>query len=456
MTQTRPNIIVLHAHDLGRFLGCYGVGTLETPNLDRLAAQGIRFSRAQCTSPGCSPARAALFTGHYPHTTGVMGLTHARFAWRMRDSVTHLSRHLAEGGYHTALAGIVHEDNPADRERQQQHHGFGEILARHGERAEALAEKVAEWLRTGRPSHRPFYLQCGFFEPHRLLTGDPETDRDCLPFVDAKVPPPDPEEAVEVPGYLEDCAGTRQEMRELQASVRQLDTEVGRILDTLEDEGIAENTLIVFTTDHGLALPRAKSTLYEPGLEVALLMRFPESDKVTPGVRDALVSHIDVVPTVLECAGLPLPEDIPGRSLMPLARGETETHREHLFAEKTFHDSYDPRRSVCDGRFKLIANLSHSPSFADSSQAWRPRARPRVPEAPGLAYTPDFELYDLQADPWEQTNRAEDSGYAEDRDRLIATLGRWMRETEDPLLEGQVAPPAYGPVRDRLAGGAAT
>jgi len=451
MKNAPPNVVVLHAHDLGRFLGCYGVATLATPNLDRLAAEGARFTRAQCASPGCSPARAALFTGHYPHTTGVMGLTHGRFGWRMNDRVTHLARHLADAGYHTARAGIFHEDAPDDLERQRERHGFAEIVAEHGARAREVSDSVVDWLRGDRSHDRPFYLQCGFFEPHRVKSADEAQNRRCLPFVDDKTPAGDPDEPVQVPGFLEDCAGTREELREIQAAVRQLDGEVGRILDALEGQGLADNTLLVFTTDHGLALPRAKSTLYEPGVEVALMMRFPAGDGIAPGERDGLVSHVDVTPTILDRVGVALPGELAGDSLMPLLRGATEGRREWLFAEKTYHDHYDPKRSARDERYKLIANFSHAPSFADSSQAWQPRAWPSVPTHPALAYTPDFELYDLVEDPWEQRNLAEAPEHADTLERLVGGLGHWMRETADPLLDGPVPTPAERRVRGRLA-----
>lgn len=449
MSPDRPNLLILHAHDLGRFLGCYGYKTVDTPNLDRLAARGVRFTQAQCASPGCSPARAALFTGQFPHTTGVLGLTHGAFGWRMNDQVTHLARHLSDAGYHTALCGTFHEDDPADADRIRDRHGFRERVGG-GQRAHEVADAVTQWLADGRPTERPFYLQAGVFEPHRVGNPDPAGDRRYMPFVDEHIADPDPDEPVTLPGYLEDTPGTRQEMRELQAAVRHMDHQFGRILDALEHEGLMNDTLIIFTTDHGLALPRAKSTCYQAGLEVALLVKWPAADGVEPGIRDTPVSHIDVVPTLLERLGLPGAEALPGRSLQALARDPEAEHHARLFAEKTFHDGYDPRRSVRDARYKLIANFSYGLAFADCSQSWQPRAQPRVPEKPAGAYTPDFELYDLAEDPDELNDRAGDPAYRDIQDRLSAALGTWMRETDDPLRRGPVPPAQFHRVMEVL------
>ncbi|MGJ3241342.1 MAG: sulfatase family protein [Opitutales bacterium] len=449
MEPEHPNLVILHAHDLGRFLGCYGVDTVDTPHLDRLAGQSIRFTQAQCTSPGCSPARAALFTGHYPHTTGVLGLTHGNFGWRMNDRVTHLARRLADAGYHTALCGTYHEDNPTDADRIRDHHGFQERVGG-GQRAHEVAASVSDWLVEGRPTDKPFYLQAGVFEPHRVGATDPEDARRFMPFVDQHIPDPDPEEPVTIPGYLEDTPGTRREMRELQAAVRHMDQQFGRILDALNEQGLMDNTLILFTTDHGLALPRAKSTCYQAGLEVALMLKLPAGDGVKPSVNDQPVSHIDIVPTILERLGLPGAEHLPGQSLLSPIRNPEAGHHPFLFAEKTYHDNYDPKRSVRDARYKLIANFAYSHSFTDCSQSWQPRAQPVVPANPAGSYTPDFELYDLETDPCELVDLAEDPAYQEIQDTLIAALGRWMRETEDPLLDGPVPQAQFHRVMKRL------
>ena len=159
----RPNIVVVVCHDLGRHLGCYGVSTVDSPAIDRLAAEGVRFSNSFCVAPQCSPSRAAMFTGRYPHSNGVMGLTHADFAWDLHPDERHLAQLLGAAGYHTALAGLQHESRDTGRL------GFAEIMENGLEPCAAVAARAASFLERAAHAAAPFYLQVGFIEPHRLF-----------------------------------------------------------------------------------------------------------------------------------------------------------------------------------------------------------------------------------------------------------------------------------------------
>lgn len=428
----RPNLLFINCHDLGRHLGCYGVPTLDTPALDSLAADGVRFAASFTTAPQCSPSRAALFTGRYPHCNGVMGLVHDYFRWDLLPGEKHLARLLAEAGYRTALAGHQHETR---RPREQ---GWQQILDVGEEEVTAAASGLlAQWT----SSSDPFYLQVGYIRPHRLDT--PSGFRSG----------PDGARGVTVPPYLLDEPSAREDLAAFQADIAALDREVGRLLQALDDLGLRANTWVVFTSDHGIPYPRAKCSLYDPGLETALLFRWPEGFQ--PGqVIPHLFSNIDFLPTLCESLGLPIPSSCQGLSHAPLLRGDASfVPRTELFGEMTYHNYYDPRRCVRTATHKLIVNFSASPSFMDPSQQWRPKTVSLRPADPTREFHEPIELYDLAADPLEWHNRARDPALAEVRRDLEARLRRWMMETADPLLSGPVPSPMHEIALSVLQGG---
>jgi N-sulfoglucosamine sulfohydrolase len=440
MSTRQPNILLITCHDLGRHLGCYGVSTVRTPNLDRLAAEGIRFERAFCTAPQCSPSRASLFTGRYPHANGVMGLTHGQFAWDLHPDERHIAQVLNDAGYMTAIAGLHHEARSVER------CGFQEIVPQgHGAElsVQALA-KIAEYT----AGDRPFYLQLGYHEPHRAPSVGEDADL-TMGFLSDYIAPDD-SLGVTVPPWLRDEPPAREELAELQGAIHYLDAAVGTLLEGVRALGIEENTLVIFTTDHGVALPRAKCSLYDPGVEVALLMRLPARGWTGGRVLRPLVSNIDLFPMLLELAGVQGVDAVQGLSLTPLLDGAIDTHRDTIFAEMTYHDYYHPQRAIRTETHKLIVNFTNAPSFMDPSQSWLRRTRPVVPAQPASSYTPAIELYDLTRDPLEWTNLEEQPDNAAIRDDLLARLGDWMRDTHDPLLDGAVTSPRHRLAVDAL------
>lgn len=443
-----PNLLLITCHDLGRLLGCYGNGTVHTPALDALAAEGTRFTRAFCTAPQCSPSRASLFTGRYPHSNGVMGLTHAQFAWDLHPEERHLGQILHDVGYATALAGVHHESRAGIPEDVAARCGMDEIVAPHRmevsppqSHGEALTDAALNWLDRKGSGTQPWYLQVGYHEPHRVRAQG-RVEAGYMGFIGDYLEPDD-EGGVAVPAYLCDTVLAQQELAELQGAVRALDAAVGRLLAGLRERGLAERTIVLFTTDHGLALPRAKCSLYDPGLETALLLRDPRLEQQRGCEVDALTSNVDLLPTLLDLLGLPVPERMQGHSLAPLLRGEAFTPRDEIFGEMTYHDYYDPRRCIRTARHKLIINFTAAPSFMDPSQSWQPRTVTVEPPDPALAYHPLLELYDLNADPYEWRNLADDPAHAVTRQDLLDRLARWMHETGDPLLAGAVTPPLH-------------
>jgi len=428
------NVLMLHCHDLGQFLHCYGVDTVQTPNLDRLAAEGVLFERCFCSAPQCSPSRASLFTGRYPHSNGVMGLTHAEFAWDLYPGEKHLGQILKDAGFVTAGVGVIHETRSGPQR-------CGLDRYERDATARSVADKAIELLRefAARPN-QPFYMQAGCTEPHRLAPRDPRGD---LGFVGPHFGPDD-SHGVTVPPYLLDTPGTRAEIAELQGAVRHMDEHMGRILKALDDLQLAARTLVIFTTDHGIAMPRAKCSLYEPGLRVAFILRLPGREGWHGGIRRReMICNVDVLPTILELLGLPAPAGVQGRSFAALLDGRPYKAREEIFGEMTYHNYYDPRRSVRTETHKLIVNFSAAPAFMDPSQSWRPRSDTVTPPNPARAYHPMLELYDLRNDPWEQKNLAGDPSQASVLRQLGDRLRHHMESTADPLLAGAVTSPLH-------------
>lgn len=441
----RPHVLLLHCHDLGRHLHALGARTVTSPHLDRLAADSVVLTDMFATAPQCSPSRSSLFTGRWPHSNGVLGLTHAEFGWDLHADEVHLAARLSAAGYRTELIGMHHESRVQADDLVARRLGFDHVQT--GGFADQVADRasaaIAAIVEQGVDAP-PTYLQVGFVEPHRLPGRDDAPG--VMGFLGDHVRP-DSERGVEVPPYLRDDEDARTEIAELQGAIRHMDAAAGRVLDALELSGLAESTLVVFTTDHGLALPRAKCTLYDPGLEIACFVRWPERGWSGGRRVTDLLSNLDVVPTLIEAFGLAadVGPALHGLSFCGTLDGrETSRTREEIFAELTHHDYYDPRRSIRTREHKLIANFSSAPGFMDSTQSWVRRTVPVATAAhPHHSSHPPVELYDLQADPGELHDLADDPAHAIVLDGLLGQLSAWMGETDDPLLDQAVTPPLH-------------
>ena len=427
------NILLIHCHDLGRFLGTYGVETVSTPNLDALADESALFEQAFATAPHCSPARASLFTGTYPQSNGVLGLTHEPFAWDLKEPKDHIAYRLKSVGYQTELVGVHHESRVLDDDVVAARLGFDH--ARTGGARDVVVHRATDALRRMSGSERPFYLQVGFTEPHRVPS---RRDRPGVMGFLADGVNPDASLGHTVPAHLVNDDGAREEIAELQGAVKHMDEGVGSILAELDSLGLRDQTLVLFTTDHGLALPRAKCTLYDAGLGVALMLRHPGNPAWSGRRVPDMVSHVDVLPTLLDLAGLPTPEGLAGTSLRPAVESG-DTPRSHCFSQLSYHTYYDPKRSVRTSTHKLIVNFSNAPRAMDPTQSWIHRSLPADLGGPTIGTSPEMELYDLTADPEELDNIADHPDQLETLRDLSAALFDWMRECGDPLLTAPVA-----------------
>ena len=418
----QPNILYIHSHDTGRYVQPYGY-PVPTPNIQALAEDGVVFRQAFCAGPTCSPSRAALLTGQCPHNNGMLGLAHYGFS--LNDYNQHIIHTLREAGYYSALIGVQHITEYPEII------GYDKVTVGGNLDAQTAGEYAAEFLRDAPP--QPFFLSVGTFETHREF---PQAD------------PEDQSQYTRPPQPISDTPETRADFADFKKSARLFDEGVGSILDALEQSGLADNTLVICTTDHGIAFPGMKCNLTDHGMGVMLIMRGPggfDSGKVC----DAMVSHIDVYPTICDLLEITPPDRLQGKSMLPLVRGQVEEINEEIFSEVTYHAAYEPKRCVRTSRYKYIRRFDDRtaptlPNCDDSAAKdmwlehdWRNRPVARE------------QLYDLVFDPTESNNLAENPAAGDLLQEMRQRLDRWMRKTDDPLLEGPIPLPDGAVATDR-------
>jgi len=422
MTDNRPNILVIVSHDIGKHLGCYGVPQAGTPHLDRLASEGVRFDRFYSTSPQCSPARASLFTGRFPHSHGVIGICSTKFDFDLHKDEQHLSSLLHKCGYDTALAGFQHETiRPHDLPFKK--------LPNDDSSCDCVADTTVDYLHTRRDDDKPFYLQVGWSQAHR-------------PFEKFDTPPYT-EKGVFLPPWIEDEPSAREDFAAFQGSMHRLDGAMGRIIGALEQTGLAENTILVFIGDHGIPFARGKHSLYEAGCEISALFRWPAGGWSGGRTHSEFLSGADLLPTLLDVIGESVGDNVQGRSFRALLDGKDYRTAEAVFTEQNFNAYADVGRAVRTARYKLIANFTPGRGFYDSSQLWRPLSTVSFIADQPRTQHPPLEFYDLENDPLEKSNLADDAAYGDKVAQLASMLYQWMEETEDPLLQGLPEPPIY-------------
>jgi arylsulfatase A-like enzyme len=429
------NILYLHSHDTGRHISPFG-HAVHTPNLQHLAEQGVLFRRAFCISPSCSASRAALLTGQCSHNAGMLGLAHR--GWGLTDPRQHLNYTLQAAGYHTVLTGIQH----VAQDRQQ---------VKYDQIFDATGDPTVNAIRflESRPS-KPFFLDVGYFLTHR------NASRPGMPtFHNGATSPAGDPRYVQPLAPLPDHARTRQDTADFIASVEALDRAYGCVLNALDRAGLAQNTLVICTTDHGPAFPGMKCNLTDGGCGVLLILRGPGGLSGGRAV-DAMVTHMDLYPTICELCGIAAPSWLQGKSLLPLVRGEASNLHEATFSEVTYHAAYEPMRAVRSERWKYIRRFDSRdrvtlPNTDDgvSKFHW-------MREGWADRLLPGESLHDLTFDPHEACNLAGDPRYAQPLEQMRTKLRQWMESTDDPLLRGPVPLAAGGrtdPVDDISPGG---
>ena len=408
----RPNIVVLLGDDLGwRDVGAYGNTAIRTPNIDRLARSGLRVVSAFGTSPQCSPSRISMLTGRYPHATGTEDL-HAPLAEGERI----IPSWLRARGYFTGHMAKTHYGPAAERQFQWY--------------APETADALPAFLDAARG--RPFFLWVGFHEPHR-------------PYREAPGASPHDPARVRVPPHLADTPETRADLARYYDAIARMDGAIGRMLTELERRGLRDSTLIVFLSDNGAPFPREKGTLYDSGTRTPLILSWPGVVPAGSVWDRGLVSTIDLAPTILDLAGAFPPREMQGRSFRALLDVPASyAGREYVFSERNWHDCDEHQRAIRGGRFKLIrtdaytglplctaADIGASPSFLALRALVRAGRLTQAQRPLFLAPRARLELYDLEADPWELRNVADQPAYAAEVRRLAGMLQDWIEESGD-------------------------
>ncbi|HRU04720.1 MAG TPA: sulfatase [Candidatus Brocadiia bacterium] len=444
MSDNRPNIVLMVADDHGLHTGRYGCASIRTPHLDALADDGVRFTNGFCTTASCAASRSVILTGQYNHANGTYGHTHERHHFSCFENTRTLPAMLNEAGYHTARVGKQHYA-PESLFPFQEGFPAGKF-----ERDDVrMSEACRELIKTP----KPFFLYWCSMNPHR--SGRTVESHPCRPnaFGNPATPYPGDEEQtfrddeVVVPPHLPDTAETRAELAQYHQSVARLDRGVGRLMDVLKQEGKYDNTVIIYISDNGMAFPSAKTTLYEPGMNLPLIVRSP-LHKARGATCDALVTWADLTPTILDFAEAGVdPAAFHGRSFRRVIdQPSPQDWRDEVFASHTFHEitNYYPMRVVRTKRHKFIWNIAHPLTYSSASDLWRSVTWQAALKA-GLAkyglrsveaylHRPRFELYDLQADPNEINNlagRPECAGLVES---FCAKLKQFQKDTNDPWL----------------------
>ncbi len=443
----RPNILLILSDDHSLpHVGAYGDNNCEalglTPNIDALAAAGMRFNRAYTAAPQCAPSRTAIFAGRSP-----VGLSSTRFAQPARQDVTFFTDVLQENGYWVGLDGRHQHLDGKNKDLDHVTDTLVELGMRgpkfearfdhfvrgaktKGSELNLVGEKVASILNSV-PEGKPWFLYFGFNQPHRTWGNDHEGI--------------DPE-SLTLPPDWPDLPGVRLDYARYLAEVRDLDTGVGLVMEVLKNRGLNENTIVIFMGDNGEALLRGKGTLSTRGTHVPLIVRWP--GKIKPeSVSDALISGVDLAPTILEAAGLGKAEGMTGLSFLPVLQGKRFEARTHVFAERGWHwgpitrsDGLDLARSVTTDRYHFIYNAIPERKYGPvdmtkgNNVAWE---EVKVAHAKGELSNlherlyfqiprPVFELYDLKKDPWQLTNLAGIESIADTETNLRSLLDRWM------------------------------
>jgi N-sulfoglucosamine sulfohydrolase len=428
----RPNIIWIVGEDLGPELRCYGDGYSRTPNIDKLASEGARFTRAFTHAPVCAPSRSGLITGRYPTRIG----THHMRSKLLEPPPTFTQR-LRECGYFVLWPGKTDFNFDVPRE------AFDTTI-----------------INKARFPREPFFAYYNLGTTHESqIRASPEqfTKNTVMLKPEDRHDPA----KVKLPPYYPDTQETRRDLANYYDLVTAVDYGVGMILANLEQQGLASNTVVFFFGDHGRGLPRAKRWIYESGIHVPLIVRWP--GQIKPGMlREDLVSFIDFAPTVLSLAGCEVPKELDGQVFLGPSRA---ADRKYIYAARDRMDeAYDRIRCVRDTRFKYIRNFHPELPYAQriaymelmpTTRIWREwNAAGRLKGPQTLWFSknkPREEFYDLENDPHEVNNLADSETHRAKLEELRAALDRWIADTGDMGAIPETELIARGLVADKLS-----
>lgn len=448
----RRNVLLIVGDDHGRDLSCLGV-RVDTPALDALAGEGVLFTHAHASVSSCSSSRATLYTGLYSHTNGMYGLAHDIHNFSLLEDVVTVPAMLKQAGYATAIVGKLHvrpeSKLPYDAWLLPEQPGDRDVAA--------MARAAGRWMRER--GDAPFFLTVAYSDPHRA--GDETSFGNTRQWPDVPRRRYLPDE-VTVPSHLPDLPAVRRDLAEYYEAVSRMDAGIGILLRELDAAGRKDDTLVIYLSDNGRPFPGAKDNLYADGIHLPLIVRAP-GDAAAAGLRNrAMVSWIDIAPTVLDWAGVAPPADypylpLPGRSLLPILAQPDPAGWDEVFATHSFHEinQYYPMRSLRTRDYSYFLNLEPALEVAVASDvalspSWKaitatPGARVGKRSVEALLRRPAEELYDLRADPDEVVNLAGDPGHRQVLADLRQRLDAWRTATRDPWQQGTSHPFGHSP-----------
>jgi len=471
---SKPNVVLFVTDDQSPIAGCYGDKVIQTPHLDALAAQGTRFTHAYATTASCSASRSVILTGLHNHANGQFGHTHAYHKFETFKSCAAISLPLqmAANGYRTAHIGKLHV-------APESVYHFDQYLRAKG------GHNTPAWVEQCRPlfeekSDQPFFLCFWTLDPHRGNGTEPTAPQKLKPNRFGNPPAGEEYEGTKevvydpaklpVPGFLPDTPECRAEIAQYYQSCTRTDKALGKLVALLKETGQWDNTVIIFTADHGMAFPGAKTTVYEAGLHVPFIVRHPTA-KRTGVVNNAMISHSDITPSIIDIAGglnrnkqtpktfLPVPKvgvgenagkpikQYHGRSWLPILAEESADGWDQVNSSHTFHEiqMYYPMRAIRDRHYKLIWNIAWRQPYPFASDLWAASSWQAQWEkgkdakygnrtVQSYVQRPAFELFDVVKDPAESTNLADDPEFATTLEIYQEKLRQMQKQTADPWI----------------------
>lgn len=431
----RPkNVLLLIADDLGLHTGEYGDTTARTPNLDRLAREGTRFTNAFCTTASCAASRSVILSGLHNHTNGHYGHAHAVHNLHYLPKIRSTPQILRDHGYRTGIIGKLHVNPLSQFEWDLKAEGLGG-----GRSVHVMAQRAKEFIASD-PS-KPFYLHVGFTDPHRAGRGFANRD-----YPGVKRNPFDPAK-VKVPSYLPDNQPTREEVAEYYEASNRLDQGVGFFMDALRETGQLDNTLVLFISDNGMPFPNAKTNCYDAALHLPFIVRSPAQAR-RGVVNHALVNWCTILPTILDWTGAKGPEyPLHSSSVLPILEQANPSPWDEAFFSHTFHEitMYYPMRGVRTRQYKYIRNLFPELEYPHASDLWESKTwQSLIAEGEGARvggrsvglylHRAGEELYDIRKDPDELNNLARDPANQQALRSLRDKVHAWRKETADPWI----------------------
>lgn len=476
------NVLFVITDDESPTLGCYGDKIAVTPAIDAIAKDGMLFRNAFATTASCSASRSVVMSGLHNHRNGQFGHQHHFHKFASFHDVVALSlpRVMAGAGYRTGHIGKYHvAPEPV--------YHYETYMKGNGRNAVEMADHVKDFI-TDKTDDRPFFLYFGTSDPHRGGGTDKTSQRELKPNLFGNLPNKkafpgvdevfyDPD-TLPIPSFLPDTPDTREELAQYYQSCSRVDQGVARLVEILKEADLYDKTMIVFTSDHGMAFAGGKTTVYEGGLRVPMVVRDPYQEK--RGVEsNALISHIDITPTLLDFGGgLDAKKNAPkeminpakfwkerdeatkenrngnkkfdryhGKSWLHCLSNPADEHHETIFASHTFHEiqMYYPMRVVRDSNYKLIWNIAHPLPYPFASDLWAASSwQAQWAKGKNAPYgnttvgkyvqRPEFELFDISKDPNETTNLADSEGHKTILEQYKAKLKKMQKEMQDPWI----------------------